>query len=135
MKCIIPRPSLLHPSLQHHPNSNYSSLSKFHQHTQFLRHPPQQSLSVNAHAAPALLSTLALVLADVAQPKGDINVFLQTGGLMFSAYLLANFVVPSIVMKQLQSDESADNNGNKSVMEEKMNEEPKKNRGFNSTKP
>uniref|UniRef100_A0A7N0VBJ6 Uncharacterized protein n=1 Tax=Kalanchoe fedtschenkoi TaxID=63787 RepID=A0A7N0VBJ6_KALFE len=137
MKCITAGTFLLHHGLQRRRNSNYTWLCRS-EPTRFLRHP-QRSSSVNNWTAATAISTASLVLADVAQPKGDIYVFLQTGGLMLMAYLMTNFVVPTIVSKQLQLDESAarepDNKSHKSIREDKLNDQPTRERGFNSPKP
>lgn len=129
MKCITAaRTSLFYNTQQqhyHHRNSEARSWPQPHRRLYANTQTTRQAL---------LLSDLVVVLADantIAQPKGDIKVFLQTGyiifsyfcyswpqclivmgwfqnifscrGMLLSAYMLANFVVPSIVLKQLDA--------------------------------
>ncbi|XP_059285246.1 uncharacterized protein LOC132038606 [Lycium ferocissimum] len=42
--------------------------------------------------------------------SGDLSVLLQTGAVMLFMYWIANFVVPGIVLKDLQDDSTTNNN-------------------------
>ncbi|KAJ0046984.1 hypothetical protein Pint_04099 [Pistacia integerrima] len=59
-------------------------------------------------------SYYTLVLAATSPPKsGDISVFLQTSAVMLLVYLIANFLVPSIISKSLELDEEKEDSSPK----------------------
>ncbi|KAI3923803.1 hypothetical protein MKW92_006323 [Papaver armeniacum] len=50
-------------------------------------------------------ATCSLLLLDITSPpaaSGDISVFLQTSALLVAVYLFSNFIVPDLIVKNLQ---------------------------------
>nr|GMC53463.1 uncharacterized protein LOC109190371 [Ipomoea batatas] len=57
-------------------------------------------------AAAATPSSLFLAAAVPPATSGDYTVLLQTGGLLFFMYLITNFLVPTLVFKDVKDDGS-----------------------------
>ncbi|KAL1537789.1 hypothetical protein AAHA92_30270 [Salvia divinorum] len=69
--------------------------------------PPNKARALQLTTTTAALP--CIILAATAPPAGKLSVLLQTGGVCLVAYWVANFVVPGIVLKDLQSKEKEEN--------------------------
>ncbi|XAR56703.1 hypothetical protein NMG60_11037281 [Bertholletia excelsa] len=99
---------------------------------------PGRSLYKPKHLFKAKAFTASsLVLCVTTQPKpgGDLSVLLQTGGVMLFAYWITNFVVPRFISKDLQSNQtSEDQKSDGGDPSEAPKTSQGKKRGFNSSK-
>ncbi|XP_052178858.1 uncharacterized protein LOC127792416 [Diospyros lotus] len=102
MRCIHQCYSPFFPSL---------SRSKFRQQPNAARllHPDTPLARRRTRRKPMAVSSTALVLAAAASPakSGDISVLLQTSAVLLFAYGIANFVVPEIISRDLQFDQTS----------------------------
>ncbi|XP_057486418.1 uncharacterized protein LOC130772544 [Actinidia eriantha] len=124
-------PSFSHPKFIQPPNTSLLQLTRTH---------PTKCLYKKNTSLKAIHSS-ALVLA-TAKP-GDVSVLLQTSTVLLFVYWIANFVVPDILMKDLQSDQTSKdrkpNDDNPSEIENRSTPSSSKSslgekRGFNSRK-
>ncbi|KAI3673814.1 hypothetical protein L6452_39944 [Arctium lappa] len=100
-------------SIHHHQPPPLSTLSKLN-HTQqlnthklhyFSRHPPPPPLRTKAMA----ITSSHLVVLGVSPPPaatGDLSVLIPTSAGFLFLYWIANFVVPRIIMKDLESEDA-----------------------------
>ncbi|KAH6822807.1 hypothetical protein C2S53_017103 [Perilla frutescens var. hirtella] len=103
------------PSLSSPPSSIY-----VHRHTHKHQIWPANkplSLQLNGNGNDFSLSTpralpSLIILATTAPPAGKLSVLLQTGAVCLVAYWVANFVVPGIILKDLQSKHTNQNDEN-----------------------
>nr|POE83012.1 hypothetical protein CFP56_42955 [Quercus suber] len=75
--------------------------------TQFFPHRPN-NLSLLAPRTNAIPISLLLAASSEVKPGGDISVLLPVSAVLLSAYFLANFIVPTFIMKDLGFDKESE---------------------------
>ncbi|XP_019226228.1 PREDICTED: uncharacterized protein LOC109207709 [Nicotiana attenuata] len=94
-----------HCLVEQQPQYYNAKLSCFpnNQHTGFLKGQKRRLLIAPLRAVDIPISSSSFFIAAANSPR-DLSVLLQTSAVMLFMYWIANFVVPGIILKDLQDD-------------------------------